>query len=516
MSSLNKAKTKAETSIKWKIFLFLLGFCFLLLIILWLFQTVFLESFYTVIKKSEVEKQASNLAELYEQGNIADFEQMVKDRGDLYVELVNDTGDGQAIEGFFPEAGMRSWSKEDKLILYNQAIANGGTVVVQYSEENLAPPVMPIPQLQAATGKTTKTGNMQNIEPAPKENTTKWASKSIVCGHIVNTANGEQYLLLVRAAITPVNATVQTLRIQLLYISLIMIILAIAIALILSWWVAHPLQKLNNAAAALGEGNYGVLFDASGYKEVSELSQTLSVTAKELAKTETLRRDLIANVSHDLRTPLTLITGYAEMMRDIPGENSAENMQVIIDEAKRLSSLVGELLDLSQLEAGVGGLRPESFDLTKVIEEIIERFSKFSEKEGYQVIFVNERQEHATVWADKNRISQVVYNFLINAITHSEKESKVEIKQIIQKNTVKIEVKDKGEGIPKEQIPYIWDRYYKVDKEHKRPITGAGLGLSIVKNILIQHPNVEYGVESEQNCGSVFWFSLPLEKISEK
>ncbi|MDL2324206.1 HAMP domain-containing histidine kinase [Ruminococcaceae bacterium OttesenSCG-928-A16] len=504
MAKLNKVK-KPLSGIKWKTFLFLLGFCVLMLVILWLFQTVFLESFYTSIKLSEVEKQVNSLAALVQNGQQETFETNIKNRGDLHVELVNSNGESQAVDGFFPEFGMDAWNAQQRAALYQQAVANGGTISEQYNEAS--PP-------KAAL----EPGQLPNANPAPQGELTpqppggwqgRWSTKSILQGRIVTTPEGQEYLLLVRAVITPVNATVQTLRIQLIYISVIMVALAVGLALLLSGWVAKPIQKLNKAAAQLGKGNYNVNFEGRGYREVAELSYTLNLAAGELAKTEALRRDLIANVSHDLRTPLTLITGYAEMMRDIPGENSPENMQIIIDEAKRLSSLVGDLLDLSQLEAGVSPLRLEKLNLTSSIEMILERFAKFSEAEGYTVQWQN-TGGNVCVMADPGRIGQVLYNFLTNALTHAGSGKTIVVRQSMQAGRVKVEVTDDGPGIEQSQLPYIWQRYFKVDKQHKRPVTGAGLGLSIVKNILNQHPGVEYGVESAEGQGSTFWFSLPV------
>ena len=259
----------------------------------------------------------------------------------------------------------------------------------------------------------------------------------------------------------------------------------------------------------LAEGNYDVRFGVGGYREIAELSDTLSVAAEELSKTGALQRELIANISHDLRTPLTMIGGYAEMMRDIPGENTPENMQIIIDETKRLTSLVNDLLDISKLQSGTQTLSLSDFNLTETIREVIGRFSKLTEQDGWTIDFT--ASEEVIVNADRTRILQVVYNFINNAITHSGGDKLVEVRQIVSerdgKKVVRIEVTDHGEGIPEENLKYIWDRYYKVDKTHRRAVTGSGLGLSIVKSILEMH-HARYGVESEVGKGSTFWFEL--------
>lgn len=133
-------------------------------------------------------------------------------------------------------------------------------------------------------------------------------------------------------------------------------------------------------------------FDGKDYREVAELSDTLNATAKELGKNESLRRELIANVSHDLRTPLTMIIAYAEVMRDLPGENTPENVQVVIDEAGRLTNLVNDMLDMSKLQAGVMEKNDTVYNLTESIESVLERYNKLKEQDGYSIHFEYDRK----------------------------------------------------------------------------------------------------------------------------
>ena len=204
-----------------------------------------------------------------------------------------------------------------------------------------------------------------------------------------------------------------------------------------------------------------------------------------------------------------MITGYGEVMRDLPGENTPENIQIIIDEATRLSSLVNDLLDLSKLQSGSIKPQKSRFCLTDSIRDIFKRYSKLKEQDGYNIEF--ECGEDVFVVADELRISQVIYNLVNNAINYAGDDKTVIVTQIVKDNIVRIEVTDHGEGISPENLQYIWDRYYKVDKEHKRGVIGTGLGLSIVKGILDSH-NAHYGVKSTLGKGSTFWFELPIDK----
>ncbi len=167
------------------------------------------------------------------------------------------------------------------------------------------------------------------------------------------------------------DATVHTLRIQLLFVSIIMVVLSFGIAWILARGISLPVIRVNQSAKELAKANYQAVFDAGGYKEIEELSETLNYAASELGKTERFQKELLANVSHDLRTPLTLIIACGEMMRDLPGENTEENLQVIIDEANHLSILVSDMLDLSKLYAGVLTLSKREFCLTAYIRQWI-------------------------------------------------------------------------------------------------------------------------------------------------
>ena len=199
------------------------------------------------------------------------------------------------------------------------------------------------------------------------------------------------------------------------------------------------------------------------------------------------------------------------MMRDIPGENTPENVQAIIDETERLSMLVNDLLDLSKIESGTKEFAPESFDLTGAVAEVIERYEKMNSAKGYNIEFIYDG--NVLVSADKSMILQVIYNFINNAINYCGDDLYIGVRQDILTNktgekVARLSIIDHGVGIEPDKLPLIWDRYYKVDGVHRRAVVGSGLGLSIVKKILTRH-NASYGVESKLGEGSIFWFELP-------
>jgi signal transduction histidine kinase len=197
------------------------------------------------------------------------------------------------------------------------------------------------------------------------------------------------------------------------------------------------------------------------------------------------------------------------MMHDFPNEIKSEHNKIIMDEAKRLTFLVNDMLSISMLETGMVKLNKANYNLTESLRNTISRMIELVKGDGYHLDF--EYTEEVFLFADEVKITQAFYNLLLNAITYSGKGKTVTVRQITGGNNVRIEIIDHGEGISQSDIPYIWERYNTVNKKHKRTKKGTGLGLSIVKKIIDLH-NGECGVDSEIGKGSVFWFQLELYK----
>ena len=276
--------------------------------------------------------------------------------------------------------------------------------------------------------------------------------------------------------------------------------------------ISEPIIQTNEAARELSRSRYTRPSFNGGYREIAELNDTLVRAAEDLGKVEDLQRELIANISHDLRTPLTMIEGYAEAMRDIPEEVTPENMQIIIDETNRLSSMVNEVLDFSRLRTGNLELEEQPFNLTEQIREIVNRIGRMTAVDGYIVVF-DEAQDRL-VTGDSKRISQVLYNLLGNALTYTGKDKTVHITQQDVGSRVRVRISDSGDGIPADELPYIWDRYYRSRENHRRAVIGSGLGLNICRGILEKH-GAEFGVQSEEGKGTTFWFDLPKAEQKE-
>jgi signal transduction histidine kinase len=333
-------------------------------------------------------------------------------------------------------------------------------------------------------------------------------SESMLYLRLATRQDGKTAGIFLNSLITPISATVETLRSQMFIITVCLLMLSLLLSYIMSRRITRPIIDTNNAAKALSHGKFEPLRRKAVYREIGELNETLSKAARDLSKVDQLQKELIANISHDLRTPLTMIGGYAEVMRDIPGENTPENMQVIIDETKRLSTLVSAVMDYSRLNSGVQELSLDTYDLTESVRGVLKRYCKLTEQDGYEIVF--EADENVVVLADETKITQVIYNLINNAIMYTGMDKKVKVRQTLEKGQATISVIDTGSGIPPEEIPEIWNRYYRA-KNHRRAAIGTGLGLSIVKSILDMH-HLPYGVESKLGEGSRFWFSVPVRK----
>ncbi len=325
----------------------------------------------------------------------------------------------------------------------------------------------------------------------------------------INT-DGKVYLL-VSYNIGQVQSTIDMLEVQLWITTIMVIVLAFIFSILISGIVSKQIRDLSKTAEQLAAGKTDVHFKENGFTETRELASTLNYATTEINKTESLRRELIANVSHDLRTPLTIVKGYAELIRDISGDNPEkreEHLARIIKETDRLTVLVRDMLNLSKMESGAGETHHVVFNLSDAVVKVGESFKVYDELQGYSI--TSEVEPDITVKGDPTRMELVLYNLVSNAVNYTGEDKKVTITLRKEGERARFGVKDTGPGMDDEQVNMIWQRYYRA-KEHKRAVVGSGLGLSIVKAILDAHPNVDYGVDTALGKGSEFYFSLPIE-----
>ena len=496
--------------IKYKLFFYLIIFTAIMLVLLWLFQTVFLESFYRSIKTQSVKASAQEIAENINTSDLQSYIDDVAQRNDITVRVFDEQNNEIASENIGENSIIYKLPMGLIQNYYDEAKENGGTILKLFPEENNKE--MPVRTQDQTPGQDDGEANQTGgqAQQMPQQQGNRQMSnmpQNMIYVELVEQADGSTMMIMVGAMITPVDATVETLQIQLLYISIVFVALSVILAFSISARISRPIIKINTSAKELAQGNYDINFDGKGYREIAELNETLNYAAKELSKVESLRRELIANVSHDLRTPLTMITGYGEVMRDLPSENTPENVQIVIDEAKRLTTLVNDLLDVSKFQSGSQEIQLGRYNLTQSICDILMRYDKLTKQDGYHITFLAGEDVH--VCADEARITQVVYNLINNAITYTGEDKCITVRQTVQNGKVRIEIIDTGEGIPEDKLKYIWDRYYKIDHIHKRAAIGTGLGLSIVKAILDKH-QAEYAVISKEGQGCTFWFELKV------
>jgi len=315
----------------------------------------------------------------------------------------------------------------------------------------------------------------------------------------------------INVSLEPTDPAIKIIREELIFITIGVFISSFILAYFISKRISTPIMKINARAKRMAKGDLDTPFIVNdNIKEIRELSETLNQTKEELSKLDETRKDLLANISHDLKTPLTMIKAYAETARDLNKDNEEkreENLNIIIEETERLNILVNDILELSKNEANMNILNKEDFNLTEEIKTILHRFDYLTVQEGYKFIF-KETKDHI-INADKNKINQVIYNLIINAINYTGKDKKVIVNIEEHKKYLRVSIKDTGKGIDKEEINKIWDKYYKSEKNHQRNKVGTGLGLSIVKSILIKH-NYKYGVNSEKGKGTEFFFDVNI------
>lgn len=486
-----------------KLYVIIAVFIIVVMICIWFLQVGMLSVFYQNTKFFELDDSANKIYEAAAKGvNIDDVAMSLSENYSLDVWVMR--MEGGSVEWMTKHSvtgvPVLAVLSHEISAMYSKAVDNGGVYIA----------TIPLDQFPYDASFKVLEDNLGDSENFP--NVTN-SDKPIGTLYIrVEQVGEDEYMVLQFANLTPLQTTVTLLLNQFTFIGVAMLLIALLLVGFISKMITKPFLRINDAAKKLAEGNYNAEFTSRGYREIEELAQTLNYASNELAKTDNLQKELISNISHDLRTPLTMIKGYSEVIRDIPGENTPENVQVIIDETTRLSELVSDMLDLSRIKSGTRSPRYERFSITDTVRDTLLRYEKLIMQDGYSIEFIADGD--AYIYADDGMILQVIYNLINNAINYTGADKRVVVRQDCTPTSVRISISDTGEGIEPDRLTDIWQRYYRVDKVHKRAAIGTGLGLSIVKEILERH-NATFGVESAVGVGSTFWFELPISELPQ-
>ena len=446
-----------KNSLATKIFKYLAIFSLFILIFLFFFQVIFINTFYEWTKTRTIKNLAQDILVTENDTSLYEKLDRVSYSENVCIELTNSNGDN-LYSTYSSNCNLRS-----KAIKRNFINSN----------------------------KKTKTYNLVN-------NFTR--AKSIMNA----TRLSNNLYIFISTSLIPLDSTINIIEQQLL-------LLSIVVAYFISKRLSNPIIRISKAAKLISKGKLKTNFDSgSDIKELIDLTDALNDMKEELSKTEELQKDLMANVSHDLKTPLTMIKAYTELILDInidDKEKCKSNLNIIIEEVNRLNDLVNDILALTKVENDLDKLDISSFDLIKLIKRIVKQHNIYVIKDGYSIEFIHDNIDKLMINADKKKIEQVIYNLLNNALNYTGDDKKVIIKVVEDEKDYTIMVIDSGKGIDKKEIDHIFDRYYRSKKNHKRYVYGTGLGLSIVKNILLLH-NYEYGVKSTKNKGTTFYFKI--------
>ena len=329
-------------------------------------------------------------------------------------------------------------------------------------------------------------------------------SVQLMVGRMTSDGN---YTVLVTTSLMHVAEAGKVLSTVLPLAAALIFAFSMSAAWLFSEWFTKPLRALSGAARQVAQGNYAVHVDSMRNDELGDLAQEFNHMATEVQHASQMQRDLLANVSHDLRTPLTLIKGYAETVRDITGDDKAhrnEQMNIIVDEADRLTALVSSVMELSKVTSGAIQCERVHFDMGQLCDEVSERYDAVCAQNGWE-LKLELPEEELPVYADPDMMQRALHNLLGNAMHHIGEDGLFFLRAFKCPEGVRVEVEDHGPGISAEDLPYIFDRYYRSRSDAGKQ--GTGLGLSITKAIFQQH-GFRFGVQSTVGKGTTFWFIM--------
>ncbi|WP_332645627.1 sensor histidine kinase [Lysinibacillus sp. 54212] len=316
--------------------------------------------------------------------------------------------------------------------------------------------------------------------------------------------------VVVVASITELHSKMHGVRNWIIIAFIAAIILALGYTLFLSWRLSRPLIRMEHATREIAKGNLQTRIEVTSNDEIGSLARAINDLSIELNNYRSNRSELLANISHELRTPISYLKGYAQIIKDeqYASKDELQNYAAIIEgESNRLAKLIQELFELSKMEEGNIQLYVQLIDVEDLVQSVVQKVQlKANEKGLHLYSIVDERIPD--IYTDGLRLEQILINLLENALNYTE-QGEVSIKVKADKNHICFIIKDTGSGIPEEDILFIFDRFHRIEKSRVRHMGGTGLGLAIVRE-LSKHLQGEITVKSSQNNGSSFIVTLPI------
>ena len=482
-------------------------FALILMALVWLLQTVLLQGNYRAMVKRKVKKAAAEIEAALSRDDYGDALDALASENALLI-VVTDA-QGNLLYSTDEHSSLYSADSQDDNSEnpYSHTDGEANDNPYRKTEEHLSWQIgkqhyLGLPSDYAEF--------LSRLNDSPVIEYTSADDTAYVYGTSAETG-GETRVIYVSATLAAVGATVGILRTQLMWVTAA----ALALSFLLAWLIARrfarPIKTLSEQASGLANGQFDGSSCRGSSAELDHLADSLEQAARDITEARSYQRDFLANISHDLRTPLTMIRGYAELVRDISWKDDSAreaDLNLIISESERLTGLVNDIIDYSKLESGKVEPNMADFDYTAMARQVVGQFAPLREKEGYHTI--EEIEDGLTVSGDEGQLARVLYNMIDNAVSHTGEGRSVSVRAFSRGETVRTEVRDDGAGIPADLLPHVWDRYFKANQQ-KRNKRGSGLGLAICKEILDAH-GCAYGAESEEGKGSMFWFEVSVRE----
>ena len=488
---------RRPVTFKTKLWLYFALFAAIIFIVLWLLQTVFLQSFYDGMLMRSTRTAVETIAD---SGTSPDINS-----------LIDSTARERSLLIYVTEENGNVLYSSDE---YKHA-GGGQTVITDGGKQ------------EGKEGKGGKKGGKNGGFRSLPENYDAFIGQlsSSADGTAELTADNVYYygtyadyygaggrcVVLAGTPLDAVGSAARIIRTLLAVVTVFSLLIGFALAWLIAKRFAKPVSQLTQKAQMLGEEGGEAAFEKGFCSELDDLSDTLDRTSDRLARSKTFQNELMANVSHDLRTPLTMIKGYAEEVGEYSWADEKqrkEDVDVIIREADRLTDLVNEIMEYSELQSQDGAADFRDVDLSALVSRVADNFESLHRRDGYTVERSIEEDLHVTGSAPK--LERAVINLIDNALAHTGEDRTVKVR-LFREDGIRFEVSDSGPGISEEALPLIWEKYY-TSRQRKGAV--SGLGLPIVKQIALLH-GAEHGVETSQGAGSTFWLLFPEREITE-